>query len=246
MVRIVCSARFLVALIFSGLIFLPHFAGGADNFDTTKAPDLYSCERLISEVSITPFEGDPLPSNKLQRAYLGSGPMGGIVTRVTDPQTGESWVEKDFHETEMFLNDRLAFAITYMAFMEDPHAFYEVVQVLEVDELNERMKLEWVQGEPLDKRTRWWRDAPLSEENLALLQLYKGFVKYYVEVMDRFLAETDLNIKLQNRDVSEMDASYWLEYDLGDGVTAQVDLMIKPDNIVIRDWPRQMVLIDPF
>lgn len=224
----------------------PQFAGADNRFNTPDSLRLTVCERIVSAMKVARVTGAPIPSRRLNRSLLGTGVMGGIVTLVRNPVTGHAWVEKDFHDPEMFLNDRLALAFTHMAFSERPHTHFKAVELLKVDDFNNRLRLQWVPGEAMDKRTGNWAKPSLSRESAALLELYKAFVAYYVEVMDAFLEETDLKITIQDRTVDELSAAYWLEYEMEEGLAVQVDLMIKPDNIVIRDDPRQLVLIDPY
>lgn len=228
------------------LVFLgPHFALAADNFDTSTPA---GCLAILEGATIRPFEGFVLNYvDEPHRAKLGEGIMGGVATRVTDPETGRSWVEKSFFKTSFFLNDKWAMELLVEAFALSPHEHFRLVDYLGVDVDSEIMKLEWVPGETVHDKMSDWNNVTQREQQIALLSLYDEYLNYFVHAVDTWLATTDRDIKVMTRLVRpRARVFYSLEYEVEPGLVKIVTLGVRDENVVIRDQPRQLVLIDPY
>lgn len=222
---------------------MPHFAKAAENFDTQT----YSgCLALLEGATIRPFKGFVLDVKEPRRAKLGQGIMGGVATRITDSKSGESWVEKEYFNSNFFQNDKWAAQLLKKVFAQTPHDAFKMAEIFEFDDDSSIMKLEWVSGETVQDKLKDWNNATQRQQQIALLNLYVEFLIYFSEAVDAFLASTDLKIVMRAKKVDRSKVFYSLEYEVEPGLVATVNLGVRNDNVIIRDQPRQLVLIDPY
>lgn len=169
------------------------------------------------------------------RQYLGQGDEGGTVHRVIDLKTGRSYLEKTFYSDKGtgLKHDVAALKVLKELSPNDP-----LIKILEPikQEGDNTLHFPDVKGFALDKLP--WRKK--REE------LTKEFQYWAFKMMDKADENPHFSKNLLLID------SIWLSYEVPPSRRAEfgglekVDIMLKPDNVIVDSYTGSLVIFDPF
>ena len=179
-------------------------------------------------------EGQAQKSRVLWDVFrLGAGEMGGTVRRIINKKTKASELEKDYYTPDSLFNDVIALKILKELVGGDFRV--KVLQPLKVIR-DEKLHFPDVKGYALDKVP-----SEVLKERLT-----KEFKYWAHKVFDRAKLREDMETNMLGGN------EFWMSYTVPEGKLADfhgmrvIDILLKPDNIIVDSQTHQMFLFDPY